>query len=100
MRTPFALALASSRRSEVGEGDPHRRRELRRVGSLELDAYPAAVPDHQQVELRARVGRTGDVAGKDSSRPLCAVRNYVQHRTVTAQFLLWRLPARRRNFYA
>ena len=28
-------------------------------------------------------------------RPLCAVRNYVQRRTATAQFLLWQQPAKR-----
>lgn len=42
---------------QIVQCDPHRRRHLRRIGSLELDADVAAVLDHQQIELGAGVRR-------------------------------------------
>lgn len=43
--------------AEIIKSDPHRRRQLRRVGTLELDADSASVLRHGQIEFGASVSR-------------------------------------------
>lgn len=43
--------------AEIIKSDPHRRRQLRRVGTLELDADSASVLRHEQIEFGASVSR-------------------------------------------